>query len=555
MRRLKNVRIFSKSSQALLLLIVLLAFFLRFYKLGIIPPSLSWDEISHGYNAYSILKTGKDQWGQFLPLANFRAYGDYPLPLYMYFSIPSIALFGLNAVSIRIISVIFGVALIPVVYFLVKRIFNNEFAALAVSFLLAVSPWSILTSRQVLQATPATFLMTLGVLLFIKGVKDGKKWILLGTISIGLSAYAYHNTRILAGPILALLILFYWRFLFQYKKVLAGVLIIGAIFILPLIPIVLSPEGSARADWVGIVDQGAINRIDEARGSSHLPLVLNKFVNNRYTYTLEVFVSNYLGYFSPKFLGFEGGSQLQFSVPGFGLVYPVELPFFYIGLLFLIIGFKEDEKEKKFLLIWLLMGIVPAAITRDPYQVVRPMVALPLVYVIEGYGFVIFLKALRGRYKEARMVLLGLMSIVLVIEAGIYYNNLLNTYPVESSFAWQYGYEQAIDFVKDHQSEYSKIIFTKKYGESHEFVLFYLAYDPWAYQNDPTAVKYEAYNWYWVNNFGKYEFYNDEDVIKKTQNQTNVLLITSPGNYPKKGKLLKTINFLDGKEAFNIVSL
>ena len=31
------------------------------------------------------------------------------------------------------------------------------------------------------------------------------------------------------------------------------------------------------------------------------------------------------------------------------------------------------------------------------------------------------------------------------------------------------------------------------------------------------------------------------------------LLITSPGNYPKEWKLLKTINFLDGKPAFDIV--
>ena len=52
--------------------IVLLAFFLRFYKVTEIPPSLNWDEVSIGYNAYSILKTGRDEWGVFLPI-HFKA--------------------------------------------------------------------------------------------------------------------------------------------------------------------------------------------------------------------------------------------------------------------------------------------------------------------------------------------------------------------------------------------------------------------------------------------------------------------------------------------------
>ena len=46
-----------------LLAIIILAFILRFYKLGQIPPSLDWDETAHGYNAYSILKTARDEYG------------------------------------------------------------------------------------------------------------------------------------------------------------------------------------------------------------------------------------------------------------------------------------------------------------------------------------------------------------------------------------------------------------------------------------------------------------------------------------------------------------
>ncbi|KKR51661.1 MAG: hypothetical protein UT88_C0033G0011 [Candidatus Woesebacteria bacterium GW2011_GWD2_40_19] len=89
-------------------LIVALAFFLRIYKVTSIPPSLNWDEVSIGYNAYSILKTSKDEWGVKFPL-NFKSYGEYKLPAQIYASIPGIAVFGLNEFGVRITPVIYGV--------------------------------------------------------------------------------------------------------------------------------------------------------------------------------------------------------------------------------------------------------------------------------------------------------------------------------------------------------------------------------------------------------------------------------------------------------------
>ncbi|EKD95597.1 MAG: hypothetical protein ACD_24C00433G0001, partial [uncultured bacterium] len=53
----------------ILLLIVLLGGALRFYQLASVPPSLARDEVSVGYNAYSILKTGKDEYGRIFPLS------------------------------------------------------------------------------------------------------------------------------------------------------------------------------------------------------------------------------------------------------------------------------------------------------------------------------------------------------------------------------------------------------------------------------------------------------------------------------------------------------
>ncbi len=53
-----------KSKRFLLILILLVAAILRLYKLGVVPGSMNADEAAIGYNAYSILKTGKDEYGK-----------------------------------------------------------------------------------------------------------------------------------------------------------------------------------------------------------------------------------------------------------------------------------------------------------------------------------------------------------------------------------------------------------------------------------------------------------------------------------------------------------
>jgi len=76
----------------LVFLISLLSVSLFLYKLTSSPPCLNADEAANGYDAYSILKTGKDQYGNFLPL-RFESFGDYKLPLLTYIAIPFIKIF------------------------------------------------------------------------------------------------------------------------------------------------------------------------------------------------------------------------------------------------------------------------------------------------------------------------------------------------------------------------------------------------------------------------------------------------------------------------------
>ena len=73
----------------------ILALFLRLWRISDFPPALSWDEAAIGYNAYSILETGKDEYGESYPIL-FKSFNDYKLPGYIYLTTISEKLFGLN---------------------------------------------------------------------------------------------------------------------------------------------------------------------------------------------------------------------------------------------------------------------------------------------------------------------------------------------------------------------------------------------------------------------------------------------------------------------------
>src|ERR1035437_2985731 len=135
----------------LLLLIVSLAGLLRFYQLGVNPPSLTWDETAWGYNAYSLGIDGKDELGRFLPHDYLESFGDFKPQMYAYLDVIPVKLLSLNEFSTRFPSALFGVLTVLLTYFLVQRIFWNskdkKKYALMSAFILAISPWHIMLSR------------------------------------------------------------------------------------------------------------------------------------------------------------------------------------------------------------------------------------------------------------------------------------------------------------------------------------------------------------------------------------------------------------------------
>src|SRR3989338_10757572 len=141
-----------KIEKILFLLILVLFLVTRLYKISEIPASVYWDEASIGYNAYSILKTGKDEWGDFFPL-HFRAFGEFKLPVYIYTSAIFVKLFGLNEFSVRISAVLFSLGVVILTYFLAKKLSGSIQIGLWSIFFITISPWFFIFSRTGFEVT------------------------------------------------------------------------------------------------------------------------------------------------------------------------------------------------------------------------------------------------------------------------------------------------------------------------------------------------------------------------------------------------------------------
>src|SRR5664279_3421550 len=178
----------------LLVVILVLAFILRFWGLGHTPPSPDWDEVALGYDAYSIIHTGRDEYAKFLPVV-LRSFDDYKPALYAYLAIPSVFVFGLNVYAVRLPSAVFGVLAVLATFYLVRELFKRDSFALIAALLLAISPWHIQFSRVAFEANVGDGLNIFAALFFIKGLK--KPWMLsFSAVFAALSLYSYQSEKV-----------------------------------------------------------------------------------------------------------------------------------------------------------------------------------------------------------------------------------------------------------------------------------------------------------------------------------------------------------------------
>ena len=550
--------------------IIILGALLRFIFPNI-PASLNWDEVSHGYNALSILKTGADEWGVNFPTI-FRAYGDYKLPVYIYLTSVSEFFLGLSNTAVRLPSILAGIGTIIFSYLLAAHLFNRNIGLFTALFV-AIEPWSLFLSRIAVEANVAIFFIVSGVYGLLKGVKENK-WLVAGVVLLGLSVWTYNSARIFVPILLFAFFVIYRKELLEIvkkqKKIFWICVLAFVVFFLPMFYQLARPSGQARYAWVAILDQGAINKINEGQTNSPYGRVLH----NKVTYFVSQFAKNYVSHFDPRYLFVNGGSHHQFSVPEFGVLYPINSIFILIGLLYLL---KLRDKKSTIILMWLILGPVASSLTREAPHALRSITMLPIPMILAAIGltksFDLFNSRMKFHIRPAKFIAVGAYVLLLILFFEKYIFYYFFVYPYKYSQAWQFGHHHIVEYARLRYSEFDQIIVTKKYGEPHEFFLFYGAKQnaPWGwqpnkYKNDTNLVRYQQTDWFWVDSFDKFYFVNDWEIPKdnsswKTERDVPIpidgkktLLITSPNNFPENGwERQRRIYFLDGTPAFDIL--
>jgi 4-amino-4-deoxy-L-arabinose transferase-like glycosyltransferase len=549
--------------------IVVFAFILRFWQLGNVPLSPDWDEVALGYDAYSILHTGRDEFGAFMP-AVLRSFDDYKPALYAYLAIPTVAMFGLTVFAVRLPSVVMGIVGVIAIYFLVKELFGiyarapdekntyAEILALVSAFLMAISPWQIQFSRTAFETnTGLTFNLLLG-LFFLKGLK--KPWMLsLAAFFAGLNLAVYQSERVFTPLLVLALVIIYWKELLAVsKKYLIACIVVGLLVSLPTIMYVFTHVNSLeRAAGTSVVSQNTqaltqnYTRLKNDKANHDIiGLVLD---NRRVIYVKEI-IAGYLIHFNPNWLFLEGDND-RHHAPGMGIMYILDLPFILLGI-YLFIFNKFPKKTKYLVFSWLFLAPVPAAFTIDVPHAVRTMNLLPMLLIFAALGyFSVFQFVKKYQVSSGKYQVFAKGFYVVFFVAAIFnFIYYLNQYFVQQNYYnaidWQYGYAQAIPEIESLQNQYQKIIVSDKtpMDESYMFFLFYLKYPPQQYQQLVAQGENIATN---EHQFGKYDFRTFNWTTEK--HKQDVLYVGTVNDFPSNVIAKKTIYYPNGSPAILLV--
>jgi 4-amino-4-deoxy-L-arabinose transferase-like glycosyltransferase len=378
--------------------IILVAFALRVWALDSVPPGLTHDEAAHLHDAQRI-------WEGARPIYLTSAYGREPL--YDYVSAPLVGLSGMRVLTGRLVSALWGTALVGLLYAWVARAFDRPTATLAAA-LMALSFWPLSTSRQILRSITMPVLLTAALLLFWQAVYPAPRrrgqeaagrhqrrhFILTGAL-LGLSCYTYMPARItwLAPTLLGLGLALTDRP--RWRRVRAGLGLMLLTMALVAAPLLLYLATHPALE-VRVAELAA--PLQALRDGDPGPL----WARLRETATL---------------LSHRGDVHWMYNLSGRPLLPPLWAGSFYLGLLILIVGLLRRRRPAYgLLLLWLLLGVAPALVTGLESSALRAIAAQPAVFVIAALPPVVLGRVLWPRLSlPARRVAVGLTGAALTL--------------------------------------------------------------------------------------------------------------------------------------------
>ena len=358
---------------AAFIIVILMAAFLRLYRLDVAPPGMPIDEIVN----VGVVRAIAAGWRPiFIPQGWGRE------PLYHYIATLVFTFLRDPQMSLRLTSALIGLALVPAIGALAAQISGRRAGLLAAAFT-AVTYWAVFASRYGVRDILLPLLSTLTALAFFRALtrqpqmaSSGQRsahrgpfalvhgqmdWALAG-ILLGLTFYTYQSSRILPFVFAAVGA---WLWLFDRERFRAawrGMLIFFAIGLIvgsPLFAYLLTHPGAESGRTF------MLEPIEALRKGDLGPLMASTWATLR-------------------FFSFDAGDW-TYNVPGHPIWPVITGALFYIGIIACLA--RRRDVWRPALLIWLWIGLLPGMVTSGPHYF-RLIGALVPALILPALGLV-----------------------------------------------------------------------------------------------------------------------------------------------------------------------
>ncbi len=501
---------------------------LRVVRLNQMPPALNQDEACDGYDAYSILMTGRDHHGNFMPIV-MQGFNDFRMPLLQYSLVPLVAVFGLKTTTVRVGAAIWGIVDLGAVVCLAGLLLGRPGAA-AAAVLGALSPWHLAFSRFGQEAITASATTTLAIAFFFAWLHTRKnRFLVLSAIFFGASLYSYSVARLATPLMVGLLVVFYRRELMRawlYPLIALTVIIAFAV---PQIVVTVRHFDEMQAQYhnLSLFNPAAIcpgcDREQVKLATKSIPYLL---------------AANFAGNFNPFFLfinGDLGDHWTMLHPPGFGELLPEQALLVVLGLIALFS--RQRRRIAIMLVIWLIIAAVPATLIKplgasspEPGRMPTPWVLLtkevpagpvtPAVLfahadsrhdilavvpwtLLSALGFVMLLD-LTAELPLLRTVAVALLASAVIFHGARYLRYYFEEFPTIAAPYFQYGIQEFLYTIDQRYSHDWPVVITPKTNQPYIYVLFFEQYPPVSFQRGPVLQKPGLFSP--VTGFDRYRF-------------------------------------------------
>lgn len=453
-----------------LIIILVIATLLRFWNINSVP-SLNPDEAALGYNAYSLIQTGRDEHGISWPL-HFKSFSDYKPGGYVYLALPFIKVLGLTPLVVRLPNLILSVLTVYILYKLVFLLFKSETLALYSSLVLALSPWHIHFSRGAWESATSVFFILLGIYFFYRFLDKAKsKYLFLFPLPFVASLYVYHSARLIAPLIVLTLFLLNLKKLLGYLSTTPLIIsiIVALLLSVPVAYSFLNSGGTTRFGGVGLfADTGPISRSKELLHHHNHTNYFQKIIHNHRTQYLLSFAQKYLSHFDLNFLFIDGDAVPRSASPEMGQMHLIELPLLLYGLYSFIRSKKIKSSLKIFFIAYLLISPLASSLTFQAPSALRALSMVVPLSFFTAYG----LYQLTPHLSTYLLIFLYLISSLYFLDAYFIHS------PQRYSFAWNRGFKEIVPLIETEKHNYQNIYMTNKYDQPYILYLFYSLYPP-----------------------------------------------------------------------------